>query len=148
MLVCGEAWFACRNSTMMREMATMNPETLTLLTFLGRAAVSFYFLWSASLNIIRFARNVEDLARAGIRRGGAVLVGAGTIAMTVASLLFLNPATVVQGGVGLILFTLGSDLLFHRWWIYRDPNLRTVHQQFACEHLALSGGIVGLMVAG
>lgn len=48
----------------------------------------------------------------------------------------------------MILFTLGSDLLFHRWWIYHDPNLRIVHQQFACEHLALSGGIVGLMVAG
>lgn len=111
----------------------------------GRTLVAFYFLWAAAFNIRNWNFNLTEFRRIGVG-GGPLLLPMGLVLQTLGSILLVYPHTITVG-VGaalLIVFTLTSDILFHRYWTYTDPTEQTVHKQFLFEHVAVIGGIIGL----
>lgn len=76
-------------------------------------------------------------------RGAALVVG--LMLQLAGSLLLLYTHTVVVGGVMLIVFLIAADAMFHRFWTYPDPVEKTNHRFFLYEHVALAGGILGLI---
>lgn len=110
----------------------------------GRIMVAFYFLWAAWFNIRTRDQQLAELERIGIPMPGAALI-VGLILQLGGSLLLLYPHTVLIGGAMLILFLIAADIMFHRFWTYADPAERTNHRFFLYEHVALIGGILGLI---
>jgi putative oxidoreductase len=117
------------------------PEVLNLI---GRLAVAFYFLWSVPFNIGAKGHHLSEFARIGVP-AGSLLFWAGIGLALLGSLLFLYTPTAVVGGALLILFTVAADAMFHRYWTYPDPGEQVIHKFFLFEHVALCGGILGLM---
>lgn len=114
------------------------------LNLIGRVFVAAYFIWATWFNYKAWGHHVAEFKRVGISQGSAALV-IGLIAQFAGSVLLLWPGHVVLGGVLLIVFTAGADLLFHRFWTYPDPNEQVIHKFFLFEHVALIGGILGLI---
>ena len=46
------------------------------------------------------------------------------------------------GAVLLIGFTIITSGYYHRYWTYGDPRQRSTHFQFACNNLAVIGGLL------
>jgi len=86
-----------------------------------------------------------------LERGGAsneaLLFWIGIALATLGSLLFLYTPMAMIGGLLLIVFTLTSDALFHRYGGHSDPGAMVMHKFFLFEHVALCGGIFGLAAA-
>jgi transmembrane protein len=118
-------------------------ETSELVNLLGRFGVAFYFGWALLFNIGAKAFHLGEFKRIGIDSGEA-LFWIGQAMMIVGVVLLLVPATVAYGAGLLIIFTLLSDALFHRFWTYPDPKDATIHKFFLYEHVALAGGLLGL----
>jgi uncharacterized membrane protein YphA (DoxX/SURF4 family) len=110
----------------------------------GRVMVAFYFLWSAWFNIKTREQQLAELGRIGMPMRGTVFV-IGLVLLVSGSLLLLYPRTVVIGGAMLIVFLIAADTMFHRFWTYPDPADQTNHRFFLYEHVALTGGILGLI---
>jgi uncharacterized membrane protein YphA (DoxX/SURF4 family) len=119
------------------------PETLSLI---GRLGVAFYFLWSVPFNIGAKGHHLAEFRRIGLPAGTA-LFWIGIAMAAVGSGLFLFTPTAMIGGLSLILFTLASDAMFHRYWTYSEPGEIVMHKFFLFEHVALCGGILGLGAA-
>jgi uncharacterized membrane protein YphA (DoxX/SURF4 family) len=113
--------------------------------FIGRALVAGYFLWAAWFNIKTWQFNIAEFRRIGLP-GGTVLLPIGILVQVAGSVLFLNRDTILAGASFLLGFTWLADMLFHRFWTYKQEQERTMHQQFLFEHAALAGGIIGLSV--
>ncbi|MGH8612574.1 MAG: hypothetical protein ACREVZ_13010 [Burkholderiales bacterium] len=111
---------------------------------LGRMMVAFYFLWAAWFNIKTKDQQLAELKRIGMPMRRAALV-VGLMLQLAGSLLLLYAHTVVIGGMMLIVFLIAADLMFHRFWTYPDPVEQTNHRFFLYEHIALTGGILGLI---
>lgn len=117
------------------------------LDLLGRIGITFYFLWAAQFNFRTWDHQISEFRRIGL---GAVAVPAlvvGLAMMVLGAVLLLVPQMVLYGAVILILFTLGADILFHRFWTYRDPGEQIVHKFFLFEHFALCGALLVLVAA-
>lgn len=106
--------------------------------------VAFYFLWAGWYNIKTKDQQLAELKRIGMPMRGSALV-VGLILQLVGSLLLLYAHTVVIGGVMLIVFLTAADAMFHRFWTYPDTVEETNHRFFLYEHIALTGGILGLI---
>lgn len=119
----------------------MTADTLNLI---GRMCVVFYFLWATWFNFKAWNHHISEFKRVGVALAGPALA-IGLVMQLVGSILLLVPGMVVIGGVILIVFTAGADLLFHRFWTYTDPNEQVLHKFFLFEHIALIGGLLGLM---
>lgn len=111
---------------------------------LGRIMVACYFLWEAWFNIKTKDHQLAELKRIGMPMRGAALV-VGLMLQLGGSVLLLYANTVVIGGVMLIVFPIAADTMFHRFWTYPDPVEQTTHRFFLYEHVALAGGILGLI---
>lgn len=119
--------------------------TLTdIAVWTGKLCVAFYFLWSVYFNHSARDFHIKEFARIGISQGG-LAVNLGIIWTCVSTILFLLPSTTVVGGLMIILFIVAADALFHRYWTYEDPQEVTLHKLFLFEHVALTGGILGLI---
>ena len=112
--------------------------------FLGRGLVAFYFLWATYHNLRDYRYHVSEFERIGISVG-PVLFFIGGLLSAGGSIALLFTPIVVYGGLTLIIFTLSADFLFHRYWTYINPEERAVHRFFLFEHLAVNGGILGLI---
>ncbi len=100
-------------------------------------------LWAAWFNIKTKDHQLGELKRIGMpMRRSALVVG---LILQLAGSLLLYAHTVVIGGVMLIVFLIAADLMFHRFWTYPDPVEQTNHRFFLYEHIALTGGILGLI---
>lgn len=119
----------------------MTAENLNLI---GRVFVAAYFIWATWFNYKAWNHHVAEFKRIGISQGSAALT-VGLVAQLAGSVLLLWPGHIVLGGVLLIGFTAGADLLFHRFWTYSDPHEQVIHKFFLFEHVALMGGILGLI---
>lgn len=114
------------------------------LNLLGRVLVAFYFLWATGFNLKAWGHHVAEFRRIGIARGEPALV-LGLVASAGGSVLLLVPGFVALGGAVLIVFTLAADAMFHRYWTYADPHEQVIHKFFLFEHVALVGGLLGLI---
>lgn len=112
----------------------------------GRALVAAYFLWAALYNLGNWDFNLGEFRRIGLP-GGRLLLPMSSALLIVASGLFVYAATVAIGALLLGAFVVAADALFHRFWRYTDPAERMVHKQFLFEHVALIGGLLGLVSA-
>ena len=115
-----------------------------IIVWVGKFCTAFYFLWSAYFNYITRDFHVQEFARIGVPQGRFV-VFFGIIWTVVATLMFLIPSTTVLGGLMIIIFIIIADALFHRYWTYDNPQEVTIHKLFLFEHVALIGGILGLI---
>lgn len=118
--------------------------TPEILNLIGRAGVAFYFLWSVPFNIAARDHHLAEFRRIGAP-AGSLLFLVGILMALAGSLAFLYTPTAVIGGAMLIVFTVAADGLFHRYWTYADPGEQVIHKFFLFEHVALCGGILGLM---
>lgn len=114
------------------------------LNLAGRIMVASYFLWAAWFNVETKDQQLADLKRIGVPMRGTALV-VGLILQVAGSVLLLYEHTVLIGGVILIVFLIAADAMFHRFWTYPDPAESTTHRFFLHEHVALAGGILGLI---
>ncbi len=112
----------------------------------GRVMVALYFVWAACFNIGTRDQQLAELERIGIPMRGVALVF-GLILQLAGSVLLLYSGTVVIGGVMLIVFLIAADAMFHRFWTYPDQVERMNHRFFLYEHVALTGGILGLIAS-
>lgn len=112
--------------------------------FAGRCLVAFYFLWATFHNLRDYRHHICEFKRVGMS-AGRLFFAIGFLLSAGGSLALLYEPGIVYGGLALIVFTLSADLLFHRYWTYKDDNERAVHRFFLFEHLALNGGILGLI---
>ena len=119
------------------------PETLNLI---GRICVAFYFLWATQFNLRAWQHHIAELERIGVPFATPVLA-IGLAMQALGSVLLLAGPTLLWGGCILIVFTATADALFHRFWTYPDPAEQVMHKFFLCEHVALIGGLLGLMAA-
>lgn len=115
-----------------------------LVDWVARLGVAFYFLWATWFNYKAWDHHIAEFKRVGVGPAAPALI-VGLLATAAGSIMLLIPATVVWGGLVLIVFTLGADALFHRYWTYADPGERVIHQFFLFEHVALVGGILGII---
>ncbi|MNL52068.1 hypothetical protein D3C87_1752120 [compost metagenome] len=76
---------------------------------------------------------------------GGLLLAIGLLMLVCGSLLLLYPATVISGALLLIVFIASADLMFHRYWTYSDPHEQVLHKFFLFEHVALIGGLLGII---
>lgn len=118
--------------------------TPEILNLIGRAGVAFYFLWSVPFNVRARGHHLAEFQRIGAPFG-PVLFSVGIFLALAGSLAFLYTPTAVVGGAMLIAFTVAADGMFHRYWTYTDPGEQVIHKFFLFEHVALCGGILGLM---
>jgi uncharacterized membrane protein YphA (DoxX/SURF4 family) len=118
-------------------------EIAELVNLVGRLGVAFYFVWAFFFNIGARDFHLGEFKRIGIESGKTFFwLGQAMVIAGVALLLY--PTTIVYGTGLLIVFTLLSDGLFHRFWTYPEPKDATIHKFFLYEHVALVGGLLGL----
>jgi uncharacterized membrane protein YphA (DoxX/SURF4 family) len=118
--------------------------TPDIINLIGRVLVAAYFLWATWFNIQAREHHLAEFRRIGWSIGQPTLL-IGLVLQAVGSVLLVYTPTAVVGGAMLIVFTLAADALFHRFWTYPDPEAQIIHKFFLYEHLALVGGILGLI---
>jgi len=112
--------------------------------WISRCAIAFYFLWAALFNFNSREFQLSEFKRIGMPLG-VPLLAIGLLMLVGGSLLLLYPATVISGALLLIMFIASADLMFHRYWTYADPNEQVLHKFFLFEHVALIGGLLGII---
>ena len=112
--------------------------------WISRLAIAFYFLWASVFNFKSRDFQLSEFKRIGMPFGG-LLLAIGLLMLLCGSLLLLYPATVMSGALLLIVFIASADLMFHRYWTYSDPHEQVLHKIFLFEHVALIGGLLGII---
>ncbi|WP_431480627.1 hypothetical protein [Pseudomonas thivervalensis] len=112
--------------------------------WISRFAIAFYFIWATLFNFKSREFQLSEFKRIGMPLGG-LLLAIGLLMLLGGSLLLLYPSTVVSGAVVLIVFIASADLMFHRYWTYADPHEQVLHKIFLFEHVALIGGLLGII---
>lgn len=110
----------------------------------GRGLVGFYFLWATGFNLRSREEHLGHFRSLGLP-WPALWFPIGMALQGCGALLLLYDPTAVIGGSLLILFTLSADLLYHRFWLIEDPQERITQKLYLYEHMALCGGLLGLL---
>lgn len=115
-----------------------------MLNLVGRVLVAGYFLWATLFNLKTREEHRLHFANLGLPLS-AMWHPAGLAIQCTGAVLLLIDQTAVWGGFMLIGFTLCADMLYHRFWCITDAAERTTQKLCLYEHLALCGGMLGLL---
>ena len=108
----------------------------------GQLLLAFAFLASGARNALwKFAQHVERMRAYGVPFAKAALV-AGLAMNFAGGLLLLLDYERRIGAWLLIAFTLLASLIFHRWWLMREPLLRHLHIGNLLVNAGVAGGLL------
>jgi putative oxidoreductase len=108
----------------------------------GQLLLSFAFLASGVRNAgWMFTQHAQRMAALGVPQPGAVLVAGFALQFAGALLLALDYRRAL-GAALLFAFTVAASLIFHRWWLIRDPLLRHLHIGNLLVNLGVLGGLL------
>ncbi len=114
----------------------------TALQACGQALLAGAFLASGVRNAgWKLAQHVERMAALGVPRPRGVLIAGFVLQFAGGVLLLLDVQRVLAAWM-LIVFTILASLIFHRWWLIRDPLLRHLHIGNLLVNLGLLGGLL------
>ena len=117
----------------------------SILQAAGQLLLAFAFLASGVRNLGWMFRQHEERMRAlGVPQARLVLIVGFVLQFIGAALLALDYRRTLGASL-LIVFTVAASLIFHRWWLVRDPLLRHLH----IGNLIVNAGVIGglLLVA-
>lgn len=108
----------------------------------GQLLLAFAFLASGARNAFwKFGQHVERMRAYGVPFAKAALV-AGLALNFAGGLLLLLDYERQVGAWLLIAFTVLASLIFHRWWLVRDPLLRHLHIGNLLVNAGVAGGLL------
>jgi putative oxidoreductase len=114
----------------------------TALQAAGQLLLAFAFLASGARNALwKFQQHVDRMRAYGIPGPKAVLLAGLALNFGGALLLAFDYERRV-GAWLLIAFTLLASLIFHRWWLVRDPLLRHLHIGNLLVNAGVAGGLL------
>ena len=108
----------------------------------GQLLLAFAFLASGARNAFwKFEQHVGRMRAYGVPFAKAALI-AGLAMNFAGGLLLLLDYQRQIGAWLLIAFTLLASLIFHRWWLVRDPLLRHLHIGNLLVNAGVAGGLL------
>ncbi len=108
----------------------------------GQLLLACAFLASGARNAFwKFEQHVERMRAYGVPFAKAALI-AGLAMNFAGGLLLLLDYERRIGAWLLIAFTLLASLIFHRWWLVRDPLLRHLHIGNLLVNAGVAGGLL------
>jgi transmembrane protein len=115
----------------------------TLAHATGQIIIAIYFIWMGIKNIKLWDMNIHRIAVQSLPAIPCLLFGF-TIQFSGAFLVLSDWQTEIGAGL-LILFTILSTGLHHRFWQMADPMVRTYHFLLLTNNLCITGGLLLLI---
>ena len=103
--------------------------------------IAFLFLYRGFTAFPQFDDHVARFEGHNIPFPKLVVIG-GFATMLVGGVMVLIDYYAWIGAIGLIVFTIMANFVYHHFWSMEDPRLRQTHTWIFCNNVAVMGGLV------
>ena len=110
------------------------------LVVIGHLMVAFLFLYRGITAIPQFDHHLSRFQARRVPFARPILAG-GFATMLVGGVMIAVDFYAWAGALGLILFTVMANFLYHDFWTLEDPLLRQTHTWIFCNNIAVMGGL-------
>lgn len=113
----------------------------SVIEVLGHVMIAFLFLFRAVHAMPTFGNHLQRFVTRGVPFPRLVL-GGGFATMLIGGTMVALDYQATAGAIGLIVFTILANFLYHDFWAMEPGRNRDNHRNIFCNNIAVMGGLL------